>query len=170
MIQKVASNSGPLIHLAQINKLHVLDLFGEIVISNEVLEEVIKEGRIGSDSIKEIKNLKIIRLSDEAKDFSQKIRLKYEIDLGEATALALAIQEKIAVFITDDLDARETGKFFGLEVHGTIGIILRAFREKIISKEEAIDCIKELKAKSTIYLTDRLIEHVLKELSKFTYQ
>jgi len=43
----------------------------------------------------------------------------------------------VNLFLTDDLDAREMGKKFGLEVHGSVGIIARAYRECLIDLKEA---------------------------------
>jgi len=55
--------------------------------------------------------------------------------LGEAQAIAPALQLKADYFLTDDLDARTVSTIHSIEAHGTAGIILRAFREKIIDKK-----------------------------------
>lgn len=167
MIQRAVSNAGPLIHLAQIDKLEILKLFGEILVSEEVYLEAAKEGKAGSEKIKGIGNIAIKRLSEDGNNLAARLQVKYELDLGEATSLALAQQEKIRLFVTDDLDAREVGKFLGFEVHGTLSIILRAFREKMISKESVIETVKKLKSGSTIYITEDLIKHIIDEIDKF---
>ena len=92
---------------------------------------------------------------------------EYNLDLGEAEAISLALQEKVDYFLTDDLDARQIAKEFKLETHGTIGIILRAFKEKIISKEKTIEKIKELKTNSSLFITQDLISEVVESVKNF---
>ena len=94
----------------------------------------------------------------------------YLLDLGEAQAIALCIQEKANYFLTDDLEARRVAKRFKLEVHGTIGIILRTFRKKILTKKEAVEKIRELQTKSSLFITSNLIERALSEIENFKQQ
>ncbi|MBI2448739.1 hypothetical protein HYV49_00400 [Candidatus Pacearchaeota archaeon] len=69
--------------------------------------------------------------------------------------------------MTDDLDARQVAKSYHLDVHVTIGIILRSFREKIISKELGIEKVRELKSKSSLFITQDLIDEVIKAIQNF---
>ena len=70
--------------------------------------------------------------------------------------------------MTDDLDARQVAKEYNLKVHGSIGIIMRAFRNKIISKDQAIEKIKELKVKSSLFITQDLINEAIEAINKFS--
>jgi len=79
----------------------------------------------------------------------------------------LALQEKADYFLTDDLDARTVANVHGVEAHGTVGIILRAFREKIISKEKAIEKLNGLYAISSLFITKDLIDHIVKSINEF---
>ena len=65
MIQRVVSNTGPLIHLAQIDKLEILRLFHEILVSEEVYLEAIKEGKSGGEKIKNVNNVIVKRLNED---------------------------------------------------------------------------------------------------------
>jgi predicted nucleic acid-binding protein len=67
------------------------------------------------------------------------------------------LQEKANYFLIDDLDARQIVKDYNLEIYGSIGIILRSFRESIVSQDKAIDRIRELKSKSSLFITQDLI-------------
>ena len=167
MIQRVVSNTGPLIHLAQIDKLEILRLFHEILVSEEVYLEAIKEGKSGGEKIKNVNNVIVKKLNENGKDLAKRLQVRYRLDLGEATSLAIARQEGVRLFVTDDLEAREVGKFLGFEVHGTLGIILRAFRENMLSKENVIEVLRDLKSKSTIYITEDLIAYIIDEVNKF---
>ena len=91
------------------------------------------------------KKISIILLDSSSKDFLNMLIQKYSLDFGEAEAIALNLQEKSEYFLTDDLDARRIANEFQIEVHGTIGIILKAFKEKIISKKHLLRPFQEQK-------------------------
>jgi hypothetical protein len=46
------------------------------------------------------------------------------IDAGEADAIGLALQEHADWLLTDDAKARQFAESTGLEVHGSIGLLL----------------------------------------------
>jgi len=53
------SNSGPLIHLAQIEKFELLNVFSKIYIPKEVFKEVCSAGKQGEKELKKAENVKI---------------------------------------------------------------------------------------------------------------
>ena len=84
----VVSDSGPLIALSRLGMLHVLqELFGEIVIPEEVRREVVEKGKgkPGSDIIENAKWVKVEVIEDLSVDI-----LSREIERGEAEAIILA--------------------------------------------------------------------------------
>ncbi|MBI2449578.1 DUF3368 domain-containing protein [Candidatus Pacearchaeota archaeon] len=90
------------------------------------------------------------------------------LDLGESHSIALLLQEKADYFLTDDLEARSVAKDYNLEVHGTIGIILRAFSKGIIEQRIAIEKINELYIKSSLFITKDLIEQIIRSINEFS--
>ena len=108
-------------------------------------------------------------LKPKNKDISMLLAEKHNINLAESSSISLAIQEKADVFITDDLDARTIAKNLNIEVHGTIGVIVRAFREGIISKDTAIGKIKELYEKSSLFITKDLVNWAIKEIISYKH-
>ncbi|MEK6915416.1 MAG: DUF3368 domain-containing protein [Nanoarchaeota archaeon] len=161
MENRVVSNTGPIIHLTEISLINSLNLFSIILTSKEVAEELSKH------KISIPKRIKIKELTSYSKDSTKLFMENYNLDIGESTAIALALQEKINCFITDDLDARNVAKNYYLEVHGTVGIILRAFREKIIDKKTAINKVNELYNKSSLFITKDLVNSVIKSIEDF---
>ena len=161
MGSKAVSNTRPIIHLTEINLIKILNIFQNITIPEEVKKELIK------NNVPIPKRIKITKLKPESKDKTKILTNEYNLDLGEAEAISLALQEKVDYFLTDDLDARQIAKEFKLETHGTIGIILRAFKEKIISKEKTIEKIKELKTNSSLFITQDLISEVVESVKNF---
>jgi len=161
MAIKVVSNTGPLIHLSEIGLLNALEVFDKIYIPEEVKNELI------TNKIKEPRKVKILNLKAKFKDVAAILVDKFSLDLGEAEAIALALQEKADYFLTDDLDARTVANFHTLEAHGTVGIVLRAFRDKLISREIAIEKVWELYSVSSLFITKDLISHVIASIQNF---
>lgn len=58
--------------------------------------------------------------------------LELQIDKGEASAIALAMEIPQSILILDDYKARKIAKQLGLEITGTIGVIVKAKLKGII--------------------------------------
>ncbi|HLC86054.1 MAG TPA: hypothetical protein VJG30_02100 [Candidatus Nanoarchaeia archaeon] len=164
-INESVFDAGPFIHLEEINKLDLTKLFKEILTTKEILEEcknILKE-------IEKLNNIKSTELKPQSKDFAKYIIEKYNLDIGEATGIALCKQENIKLFFTDDLEAREITNSLGFEAHGTLAIILRSYKEKLLSKKEAENSIEELYNNSSLFFTKDLMEWTIKEIRNFKH-
>lgn len=164
-IGKAVFDTGPFLHLHEVNALSALEIIQEKNITQDIKNEVERY----SVPLHKIKNVSTKQLSVRYKNIAKIIIEAYEIDLGEATAIALAQQEQISLLFTDDLEAREVAKHFHLSVHGTLGILLRAFREKQINKKETIAIVHKLSSGSTLFLTSDLVVWILKEIEEYKY-
>ena len=162
-IVKAVFDTGPLLHLHEVHALFALEIIQEKNITQEIKNELERY----SVPLHKVKGINTKQLSLRHKNIAKIIIEAYEIDLGEATAIALAQQERISLFFTDDLEGREVAKRFHLTVHGTLGILLRAFREKQISKKETIIIVKKLSSASTLFLTSDLVDWTLKEIEEY---
>ena len=163
-IPRAVFDAGPFIHLHEIDLLRVLSLFKSLIITKEVFEELTKRNL---DRALLQKHAKILVLDAAHKNKAMYFADRYSLDLGEASSLALGLQEHVSLFITDDLDARTIAKSSGLEVHGSIGVILRAFRETILTRQSAQQKIKELHTKSSLFVTSALVDFALRELESY---
>ncbi len=166
VIDSAVSDSGPLIHLAQIGALDVLSVSKKILIPEAVFNEVSIREKPGSPELRKSKTIKVWNLSPKSKNFSKMISIQYSIGVGESESLALSKQENISIVFTDDLKARLVAKKLGLEPHGSVGIILKAFRSGLIKKQRAISLVKDLHLKSTLFITSDLISYIVKEINK----
>ena len=69
--------------------------------------------------------------------------LRHELDHGEAEAIALAMERKASLLLLDDSDAREKARLYHLPITGTIGLLLRAYREgMLISLGETLEYLE----------------------------
>jgi predicted nucleic acid-binding protein len=162
-IKAAVFDTGPFIHLHEIEQYQQLKQFEKIKTTFEVLEETRELKQI---LIKK-KNVFVCQLEAKSKDMTKYFMQKYDLDLGEATCLSLCKQENLSLFFTDDFSARQTAIILGFEAHGTIAIILRALREKILNKKEAQKAIEALYTDSSLFFTKDLYNWTVKEIERY---
>lgn len=78
----------------------------------------------------------------------------------ESEAIILADELKSDVLIIDERKGRKVAQKMGITITGTIGILLQAHNEKMISTNEIKLYLEQLK-NSNIRLSDSLIQEVL---------
>ena len=77
------------------------------------------------------------------------------MDEGEAYSLALALELKCDWFLSDDAAARLLGESMGLEVHGSLGIVLFASAKGLTTIQEAHQILIVLK-NSSLWLSPKV--------------
>lgn len=131
MHKVVISDTSSLIILSNINELDILNkVYGKIMTTKEVALE------FGEKLPEWVEIL-------TARDTHKQKLLEMQVDLGEASAIALAMEFDDSLIVLDDLKARKIADYLGLKVVGTIGVILKAKQLGLIS------AIKPLLAKIT---------------------
>jgi len=154
-IKIAVSDTGPLLHLSEIKAMNLLDIFVQIVIPPEVVEE------LGKNNISLSVSILPEKMNAESKDYSRSLQERYGIDLGEAESIAIARQKGINLILTDDLDARTLAKRLGFEVHGSLGIVTRAYAVGLIGKDETVRIVTALHKESSLFLTKDLVDWVI---------
>jgi len=142
----IISNSSPLMYLAKIKRLNLLEtLFKKIVIPEEVYEEVVegKQEYLDSLVIERTVNdrwikIKEIKIEREIEKFAS------EIHPGEIAVISLSKKLKPSLVLIDDATARTIAESFGFNVKGTLYVLLKAYKRKLINKNELKDSINQL--------------------------
>ncbi|MCZ7399609.1 MAG: DUF3368 domain-containing protein [Candidatus Methanoperedens sp.] len=166
MADEAVSDSGPIIHLAQINRFNLLSVFSRIFIPKAVYDEVCIAGKPGNKELRRAGFVEVCEISnDDAEAISK--RIEVVLDEGETHALALCMKLDKNVFLTDDLDAREAGVSIGLEVHGSVGVIARAYKQGLIDLIEAKAVLNDLYNVSNLFVARAIIESVIEEIEKY---
>ncbi len=100
-----------------------------------------------------------IEIQSATDKYRQQI-LEMQIDKGEASAIALALEIPDSTIILDDYKARKIAERLGLEITGTVGVIIKAkLRGVIPSIKPYFENIR----KTDFRLTDAIEKQALKE-------
>lgn len=148
---EIVSNSSPLIALA---KIGMLDVLSGVIIPKAVFDEITKPEKEyakelyewGKNKVTEVKNRKAVEY------------LELIIDGGEAETIVLAEELNADAVLIDDLKARKIAKFRGLNVIGTIGVLLNAKDKGLISE---VKPLLEALTKRKIRISKELYDHAL---------
>jgi predicted nucleic acid-binding protein len=138
----VASDSGPVLHLAEAHLLWLLEFTGRVCIP-EAVEMELRRLLPEWNSVKPVW-LAVVTLEPDREAEARAWRQSGLLHFGEAAALALARQLPAAWFLTDDAAARVFAEELGLEVHGSVGVVLRTARDGQLLKEEAFSALDRL--------------------------
>lgn len=164
---KAIIDSSIIIHLCEIGQFDCLKIFEETIISENCYKEIKVKNSFGFE---EVENLQKISIAKEEKDFSAYLSIEYGISLADAEIIAIAKRRRLDILLTDDLNIREVAKSLGIKVVGTIGILLKAFKEKIISKNIVISSLEDLHKKSSLFITKKIVEDIKREVEGFKRQ
>lgn len=124
------SNTSPLIYLYRIDAIEWLPkLFGEIWTPRAVIDEVSEGRKRGYDVPlqKSYEWLKVIKPSSVPSEW-----LSLDLGAGELETMALALENPERAAILDDAIARRIAQAAGLNVWGTLKVLLEAKEQGII--------------------------------------
>lgn len=152
--QPVIVNNTPLVALWSLDQLSLLqDLYTEIWIPPAVKAEFLEiEPIVRQASLDNAPWIKTVRLT-----YPQRA-IYTGLHQGEASVLALAEEHNARIVIIDELKARTYAQQIGLQVTGTIGVLLLAKERGLIDAIQPP--ITELQAHG-LYLSSALIDKVL---------
>ena len=160
------ANASPLIIFGKLNRIDILrKIYRNIEITKEVYNEVVlkgieknsKDAFIIKENI-ENKTIKVLELEDKFYNIGNKIQAIYNLDIGEAETIALALQLNKKEVIIDEASAREAAKAFGIKPIGSLRVLLIAYKNSLISKEKVQELINEMENSKYRFSPKVLIE------------
>jgi predicted nucleic acid-binding protein len=146
-------NSSPLIYLGKVGKLYLLrELYGSLKIPSAVYREVVIKGEEkGFEDALRVKAEigKFLFVHEPRVETVNSIKehlkkLGFRLSLGEIECVALCLDTNDRVFLSDDEDAKKFAKMYGIDGKGTIYILLKSYKEGILSKRECIETFESI--------------------------
>ena len=146
----VLCNAGPLMALGKLNRLDLLtDLYGEVQIPHAVYSEVVVQG-----------------LARGAPD-ALTVRLFWQhqgwpiVNVSEAT---LSAYTQPVILDPGEAEARAEARRLRLRPRGTLGVLVQAYRQGLLSFDQVELLIREIATRPDIWIGARLCGRVLAAL------
>lgn len=134
-----------MISLLKINRPDLLEkLFGEVLIPNAVYEELTADKRFieEAETVKDAPYIKPVPVANP--EAVRILRMATGLDRGESEAIVLTDERKADILLMDEAKGRAISGKMGITVMGTIGILISAYEENLITSEEVRKCIDDL--------------------------
>ncbi len=155
----VVCNATPLINFAVINRLDILKaIFGQIVIPQAVFDETTGSGFPGTQFV-------LQAIADRWLQVRPVLaiapNIPTELDDGEREAIALALKTRAQRILLDEREARQVAYRLGLQVIGTLGILLLAKNSQVIPQVRPV--LDSMIGVAQYWVSTTLYEQVLKQ-------
>ena len=144
----IISDTSCLIILNKIGELDLLQkVYGQITTTLEIAAEF---GELLPEWIEVV----------TVKEKDKQRLLETQIDKGESSAIALALEYSESLLILDDIKARKIASQLNLSYTGTFGVIIKAKLQGIISS--VIPYLERIK-QTDFRISDEVVKQILKE-------
>jgi predicted nucleic acid-binding protein len=157
---EVVVNTGPLIALAACGQLELLhSLHSRVIVPEPVFAEL-QRGHLVLDAVNVSlpEWVEVMPLQAPPSALLQAI-----LDEGEASVISLAAEIGCRLVVIDERRGRKVARLQGLEVTGTVGLLLRAKRKGLITEVKPL--IETMRSRG-IWFSNRLVEFVLSEANE----
>ncbi len=156
-MRKVIVNSTPIIALSKAGKLDILkSMYGRIIIPQAVFDEVtakddsVRAMLLGNNDWIEVRSITNI---------AEKLAFRSRLHDGEVEVMILAREIEADLVVIDDYAARKTAEYIGLNLTGTVGVLIKARQNGYIDRVMPIVQVME---QNGIYYSERLKEQIRK--------
>jgi predicted nucleic acid-binding protein len=141
----VFSNTTPIIALSSIQRLDLLPrLFDRVHLVSEVIDECEAGGPIAVPALRETPWVQLVTSTPVSHP-----SILLELDKGEKHTLDMAIKLNADWVIIDEKIGRNMAEYLGLRVTGTLGVLLKAKQQGLISSFRA--CVQDMQTQGIRY-------------------
>lgn len=158
----IISNTTPVINLAQIGRLDVLEgLFGRVVVPPAVVTELLAKRELFPKAGDAAACFEVVHPNDQLL-----IRgFRSAVHAGEAECLALAMENPGSLLLLDDLQARALALANGLPFTGTLGCLVEAKAMGLI--DAVAPLIEKLRVSARFWISLELETRLLNDVGEF---
>lgn len=160
----VVSDTTPLISLMKASRLDVLQkMFGDILIPEAVFEELTTNDSFQEEA-EQIRSCAFIRRVsvDEQKSVAI-LRRATGLDQGESEAIIYADDHQADFLLMDEASGRKVAKAMGLRIMGTVGVLVNAFEDGILTAEDVEDAFEVLR-NANRRISEELIQNAMEHI------
>ncbi len=143
--------------IADTSCLIILSNIGHLDLLQKLYERVTVTAEICAEFAEKLPDWFIVM---SASDKQKQMILEMWIGKGEASALALALENAHSLVILDDHKARKTAEKMGIKYTGTLGIIVKAKKLGLVTS--VIPILEQIN-KTNFRISDELLKMVLSE-------
>jgi predicted nucleic acid-binding protein len=157
----VVSNATPLIALAWLNRLDLLPtLFGTVHIPQAVHDEI--EHNPEAVGAAELSTAPWLEISPVQNTLAVSL-LFDQLDAGESEAIVLARELQAGLLLMDERRGRRRAIQVGLDVVGTLGILIQARRQNLVGPlRPLLDRLRQL----PFHISEQLYQDVLQQVDE----
>ena len=143
----IIADTSALIALSNIDELTILkDLYGTVLVTPQVSDEF---GEGLPDWI----------IEEDVSDLQKAELLRLDLDLGEASAIALALEKPDSTLIIDEHKGRNIAKRMGVKITGILGVMVKGKRQGVIpAVKPLIMKLEEVGFRISQKLKDQVLE------------
>jgi predicted nucleic acid-binding protein len=154
----VVSDTSPLLNLALIDRLDLLEMqFSGVTVPRQVWSEL-TEGNDGLEALRGLRDDGVLRIVEvERSDLF--VEIFHELDLGETAAICYAVEHDADLVLLDERDGRRVARRHDLDITGVIGVLLRGSKTGEVDLKSALDALRE----AGFWISDDLYAQVLSE-------
>ena len=141
----VISDTTPIISLLKIGRLGLLEkLFGEVFIPDAVYAELTADKRFTEEAcaVSDAPYIKTVPVSNPGA--VRILRMATGLDQGESEAIVLTDELKADILLMDEAKGRTISGQMGIAIMGTIGLLISAYEDKLLTSDEVRTCMDDL--------------------------
>lgn len=162
-MDRVVSNSTPLIYLAKANQLSLLQgMVKQIFIPEAVYREVVIEGKRQEEK----DAYRVERAIKQGWMIVQGVKIIYPVEItihpGEAEVISLAKEKGIEMVLIDDAKARAASELTGLRPVGTLWLLLKAVKNHLLNFDQFLSILEDV-VQSGFYLKEEVYLKVVRK-------
>lgn len=155
----IVSNTSPISNLAKVGQINLLQQLYETVLIPTAVHEELLDDRAGETVIAAVQSA--IWLKIQPVQNQQLVsQLRNFVNLGEAEAIALAVEVNATRLLIDERLGRQAAADRGLRITGVFGVLLSAKQQGLIAVVKPV--MDDLIAKASFRVSSQLYADVLK--------
>ncbi|MFP4626458.1 MAG: DUF3368 domain-containing protein [Natronomonas sp.] len=154
----VVSDTSPLLNLALIDRLDLLESQFSAVVAPEHVWNELTDGEEGLEELRTLRDEGVLSI-DGLEEDELYVEIAHELDAGEAAAITYAIEHEADLTLLDEREGRRIARRHGLSVTGVIGILLRGEREGTVDLKVELDSLRA----EGFWISDVLYADVLQQ-------